>query len=109
MKRARGWAAACFAASAVVATWPGTADADAPQAAAYWMRSNPAAAAPAAAPNPAVPNGGLFVDNDPSTEAPTATPAANQTQPTAFIPSGQKRNDHYLVAVGEVWRNGNFG
>ena len=37
------------------------------------MRTNPNSALPAAAPNPAVPSGGLYIQSDPSTEATTPT------------------------------------
>ena len=56
-----------------MAAWPGSANADAPDATAYWMRTNPNSALPAAAPNPAVPSGGLYVQSDRSTEATTPT------------------------------------
>src|SRR2546423_742074 len=59
----------------VVAVSPfgGAASAEAPTAAAYWMRTNPSAAVPVTSPNPLVPAGGLYVQQDPSSSATTPT------------------------------------
>ena len=65
----------------------GVARADAPAAAAYWMRTNPSASMPLAPPNPLVPAGGLYVQQDPSSRATTPSAYAALRFP---VPEGAK-------------------